>query len=147
MCLFPIHLPSLVTGQFKSVVHSCTKLFTYWWVLRVGALIRRKQHYDLLLYCSLVYLTELLHSRIPGTGEPGGLPFLGSHRVGHDRSDLAAAAAGIVAVHGVEKNQTRLRDWTIATRYCFHFSVSIINVLMNIHLQKSLKTFLVISSR
>ena len=22
--------------------------------------------------------------RIPGTGEPGGLPFMGSHRVGHN---------------------------------------------------------------
>ena len=31
--------------------------------------------------------------RIPGTGEPGGLPSIGSHRVGHDWSDLAAAAA------------------------------------------------------
>ena len=31
--------------------------------------------------------------RIPGAGEPGGLPSMGSHRVGHDRSDLAAAAA------------------------------------------------------
>ena len=31
--------------------------------------------------------------RIPGTGKPGGPPFTGSHRVGHDRSDLAAAAA------------------------------------------------------
>ena len=31
--------------------------------------------------------------RILGTGEPGGLPSMGSHRVGHDRSDLAAAAA------------------------------------------------------
>ena len=29
----------------------------------------------------------------PGTGEPGGLPSMGSHRVGHDWSDLAAAAA------------------------------------------------------
>ena len=28
--------------------------------------------------------------RIPGMGEPGGLPSMGSHRVGHDRSDLAA---------------------------------------------------------
>ena len=28
----------------------------------------------------------------PGTGEPGGLPSLGSHRVRHDWSDLAAAA-------------------------------------------------------
>ena len=30
--------------------------------------------------------------RIPGTGEPGGLQSMGSHRVGHDWSDLAAAA-------------------------------------------------------
>ena len=30
--------------------------------------------------------------RIPGTGEPGGLPSMGSHRVGHDWKDLAAAA-------------------------------------------------------
>ena len=33
--------------------------------------------------------------RIPGTGEPGGLPSMGSHRVGHNWSDLAAAAAGL----------------------------------------------------
>ena len=31
--------------------------------------------------------------RIPGTAEPGGLPSMGLHRVGHDWSDLAAAAA------------------------------------------------------
>ena len=29
----------------------------------------------------------------PRDGEPGGLPSMRSHRVGHDRSDLAAAAA------------------------------------------------------
>ena len=28
--------------------------------------------------------------RIPGTGEPSGLPSMGSHRVGHDWSNLAA---------------------------------------------------------
>ena len=28
--------------------------------------------------------------------EPGGLPSMGSHRVGHDLSDLGAAAADIV---------------------------------------------------
>ena len=31
--------------------------------------------------------------RIPGMGEPGGLPSMGSHRVGHDCSNLAVAAA------------------------------------------------------
>ena len=37
---------------------------------------------------------SVLAWRIPGMGEPGGLPSMGSHRVGHDWSDLAAAAAG-----------------------------------------------------
>ena len=35
--------------------------------------------------------------RIPGMGEPGGLPSLGLHRVGHDWSDLAAAAEAAVS--------------------------------------------------
>ena len=37
--------------------------------------------------------SSVLAWRIPGMGEPGGLPSVGSHRVGHDWSDLAAAAA------------------------------------------------------
>ena len=28
--------------------------------------------------------SSILAWRIPGTGEPGGLPSMGSHRVGHD---------------------------------------------------------------
>ena len=32
--------------------------------------------------------SSVLDLRIPGMGEPGGLPFLGSHRVGHDCSTL-----------------------------------------------------------
>ena len=34
--------------------------------------------------------SSVLAWRVPGTGEPGGLPSMGSHRVGHDSSDLAA---------------------------------------------------------
>ena len=37
--------------------------------------------------------SSVLAWRIPGMGEPGGLPSVGSHRVGYDWSDLAAAAA------------------------------------------------------
>ena len=37
--------------------------------------------------------SSVLAWRIPGTGEPGGLPSMGSHRVGHDWTNLAAAAA------------------------------------------------------
>ena len=36
--------------------------------------------------------SSVLAWRIPGTEEFGGLPSLGSHRVGHDWSDLAVAA-------------------------------------------------------
>ena len=36
--------------------------------------------------------SSVLAWRISGTGEPGGLPSVGSHRVRHDWSDLAAAA-------------------------------------------------------
>ena len=43
--------------------------------------------------------SSVLAWRIPGTGEPGGLLSMGSHRVGHDWSDLAAAAvAGLSRV-------------------------------------------------
>ena len=37
--------------------------------------------------------SSILAWRIPGMAGPGGLLSMGSHRVGHDRSDLAAAAA------------------------------------------------------
>ena len=41
---------------------------------------------------------SVLAWRIPGTGEPGALPSVGSHRVGHDWSNLAAAAGLIYRV-------------------------------------------------
>ena len=37
--------------------------------------------------------SRVLAWRIPGMGEPGGLPSMGSHRVRHDWSDLAAAVS------------------------------------------------------
>ena len=46
--------------------------------------------------------SSILAWRIPGMGEPGGLLSMGLHRVRHDWSDLAAAAAG-----GIEMLQER----------------------------------------
>ena len=40
--------------------------------------------------------SSVLAWRIPGMEEPGGLPSMGSHRVGHDGSDLAC-------MHALEK--------------------------------------------
>ena len=57
--------------------------------------------------------SSILAWRIPGMGEPGGLPSMGSHRVGHDWSDLAAAAAAelvLSATWGLDRSPTA-RDY------------------------------------
>ena len=41
--------------------------------------------------------SSVLALRTLGTGEPGGLPSMGSHKVGHNWSDLATAAAAASA--------------------------------------------------
>ena len=76
--------------------------------------------------------------RIPGTGEPGGLPSMGSHRVGHDWSDLAAAAAavGVESIQSICQHISEqlpwermvmanfvLLDWAMVSRYLIkHYS-------------------------
>ena len=70
--------------------------------------------------------SSVLAWRIPGTGNPGGLPSMGSHRVGHDWSDTAAAAA-----EHIEGTPHKLRfveskflvlNWNIVDlQYCVSF--------------------------
>ena len=43
--------------------------------------------------------SSVLAWRIPGMGKPGGLPSVGSYRVGHDWSNLATAAAAWHCYH------------------------------------------------
>ena len=47
--------------------------------------------------------SSVLAWRIPGTGDPGGLPSIGSHRVGHDWRDLAAATAAKAGGEGDDR--------------------------------------------
>ena len=56
--------------------------------------------------------SSVLAWTIPGAEEPGGLPSLGSHRVGHDWSDLAAAAAACGPGTGLTISLLRLMWWT-----------------------------------
>ena len=71
----------------------------------------------------LLYLLEkemathssVLAWRIPGMGEPGGLPSLGSQRVGHDWSDLAAAAALLYLVEIYTNLFISLQSVTVST--------------------------------
>ena len=63
----------------------------------------------------------------PGTREPGGLPSMGSHRVGHDWSDLAAAAVrlpfifaySITAKKALAELKERLILWDVCPPLIF----------------------------
>ena len=62
---------------------------------------------------------SVLAWRVPGMGEPGGLPSLGSHRVGHDWSDLAAAAALDYKVKRDKDNRVLSREQTSHSKHQF----------------------------
>ena len=73
-----------------------------WWATVHGVAKSRTQLSDFTftfhfhaLEKKMVTHSSVLAWRIPGTEEPGGLPSVGSHRVGYDWCDLAVAAAAV----------------------------------------------------
>ena len=64
-------------GDWQATVHgaakSRTRLSDFTFTLHFHALEKEMATHS-----------SVLAWRIPGTGEPGGLPSMGSHRVGHD---------------------------------------------------------------
>ena len=56
--------------------------------------------------------SSVLAWRIPETGEPGGLPSVGSHRVRQDGRDLAGRSRGLLRVHWTARrsNQSILKE-------------------------------------
>ena len=72
-------------GAWKAAVHgvakSQTRLSDFTFTFHFHALEKAMATYS-----------SILAWRIPVMGEPGGLPSMGSHRIGHNSSDLAAAA-------------------------------------------------------
>ena len=72
-------------GDWWAAVHgvakSWTRLSNFTFTFHFHALKEMATHSSVLAW------------RIPGMVEPGGLPSMGSHRVGHNCGDLPAAAA------------------------------------------------------
>ena len=71
-----------------------------WWAAVHGVAKSRTRLSDFNFHFHALEKEMATHSsvlawRIPGTGKPAGLPSMGSHRVGHDWSDLAAVAAAV----------------------------------------------------
>ena len=63
--------------------------------------------------------SSVLAWRIPGMGEPGGLPSMGSHRVGHDWSDLAEAAAYLHYWNYINITYLFLVNFLFAVKFTF----------------------------
>jgi len=84
-CLYSCLENPLDGGAWWAAVHkvakSRTRLSDFTFTFRFHALEKEMATHS-----------SVLAWRILGTEESGGLPSMGSHRVGHDRSDLAAAA-------------------------------------------------------
>ena len=104
--IFP--LPRLYSPKKEMATHSSTLAWRIPWMEEPGGL----QSWG----CSESDTTELLHFhfhelekemathssvlawRMPRMGKPGGILSMGSHRVGHDWSNIAAAAADCIQV-------------------------------------------------
>ena len=121
-CLFyPLHFGE---GNGTPLQYSCLENpmdRAAWWAAVHGVTTSRTRLSDLTftfhfhaLEKEMATHSSVLAWRIPGTGEPGGLLSVGSHRVGHDWSDLAAAAAAAAAAA-----PSPLRKFLL--QYIFHF--------------------------
>ena len=110
-------------GAWKAVVHGVaegwTRLsdFTFTFTFHFHALGKEMASHS-----------SVLAWRVPGTGEPAGLPSVGSHRVGHDWSDSAAPAwIGHICVPFIH-------GWTLGY---FYFLSVVYSAAQNMHMENN----------
>ena len=77
-CLYPMHSSELSTQQNRTLYHD-----SFFFFLVCGRALGFTFHFHA-LEKEMATHSSVLAWRIPGTEEPGGLPSMGSHRVGHD---------------------------------------------------------------
>ena len=112
MCLWAYVLFRYGEGNGTPLQYSCLENPMdrgAWWAVVHGVARSPTQLSDFLftfhfhaLEKEMATYSSVLAWRIPGTGEPGGLLSMGSHRVGHNWSDLAAALFRYVCWKGIE---------------------------------------------
>ena len=128
---------SMGRGAWKATVHGATKSRTrlsdkaiwligtrvqnpmdrgVWWAAVHGVAGSQTRLRDFTFHFHTLEREMATHSsvlawRIPGTGEPGGLPSMGLHRVGHDWRNLAAAAECSTSARGLLFPYVSVNTW------------------------------------
>ena len=107
VCVCESLMSNIGEGNGKPLRYSCLENPMdggAWWATVLGVATSRSWLNDFTLTFhfhtmekEMATHSSVLAWRIPGMGEPGGLLSMGSHRVGHDWSDLAAAAAAAMS--------------------------------------------------
>ena len=85
--------------------------------------------------------SSVLAWRIPGTRESGGLPSMGSHRAGHDWSNLAAAAAVFLELSCVFDDPTDVDNLVSGSSAFSKSSLNIWKFISHILLKPGLENF------
>ena len=105
-------------GAWWAPVHGVTQSGT--WLKRFGMYALEKE---------VATHSNILAWRIPETEEPGGLLYMGSHRVGHDWSNLAAATI-FHCVYVPQLSYPFICQWTsrllLCPRYCKHWAARLL---------------------
>ena len=121
-------LPIGGEGNGNSLQYSCLENPMdggTWWAAVHGVARRQTRQSDFTLTFHFHALekemathSSVLAWRIPGMGEPGGLPSLESYRVGHDWSDLAALPIG-TSIRLKSKGSEKIYNRLITTKINF----------------------------
>ena len=98
---------------FMSVVHN-----HYWLSISVVCTLL-----GFILEKAMAPHSSTLAWKIPGMAEPGGLPPMGSHRIGHNWSDLAAAGF-IQSLRNTQKSSFAKKMSQIILRYSIHYLIT-----------------------
>ena len=83
--------------------------------------------------------SSVLAWRIPGTGEPCGLPYMGLHRVGHDWSHLAADYVCWTCVDTIRQFYEEF--WSIYTHTSKVWKFYLLSVIQSVHLLSYVQLF------
>ena len=102
------------------VAKNWTRLSDFTFIFHFHALERKWQTHS-----------SVLAWRLPGTGEPGGPPSVGSHGVRHDWSDLAAAAGFLVGLRVASPTLLCTEDQVLSFSHLFlHSEIFVFSCLL-----------------